>query len=151
MLSTIWKGSIIELRISVLALVRMFSLFEDSTNLSPLLFHIYRSFSEFLKLAKQRDNYDEGKEILLLLLNLYHTILFATEAFAKVLEGMLADVDRLTDFPALKADVTLSHDTNFAFNLEKYSKYLFELLLEPLCLICEADLMVSWCFSSASF
>ncbi|KAM7537470.1 hypothetical protein Aperf_G00000059854 [Anoplocephala perfoliata] len=93
---------------------------------------VFESFSDFLKLAKQRDNYDE-------------------EAFAKVLEGMLADVDRLTDFPALKADTTVSNDSNFAFNLEKYSKYLFELLLEPLCLICEADFMKQLTYRGVEF
>ncbi|VDL63048.1 unnamed protein product [Hymenolepis diminuta] len=88
--------------------------------------YIFESFSEFLELAKQKDNYDE-------------------ETFSKVLEGMLADIDRLTDLTSLNTDST---NSRYPFDMPKYSKYLFTLLLEPLCLICEGDIMKKLTFRS---
>ncbi|VDN97043.1 unnamed protein product, partial [Rodentolepis nana] len=87
---------------------------------------IFESFSEFLKLVNNKDCYDE-------------------ETFSKVLEGMLADINRLTDLTSLATD---SITSRFSFDLPKYSKYIFTLLLEPLCLICEGDILEKLTFRS---
>lgn len=65
----------------------------------------------------------------------------------KVVEGWLACADRLADVSALKVEVQRLSETDFiGFDLDKYSHYLYRRILEPLCLICQSGVIVSWHF-----
>lgn len=67
------------------------------------------------------------------------------ETFDKVVEGWLACAERLTDTSSLKADLqrTNEPDTSSAFDVEKYSNYLCNLILKPLSNICTSFFIVS--------